>query len=162
MRGSRRKYTGAGLRRAVEAYFDGITRTVQVTEPVWHGEYDSKGNRVYDDEPVTNSLGAPVELEEYVIPPSMGALCRHLGISRETWSNWHDAERFPEFQETLQAARDRMQAWNEEEMLTREGKNLKGILFNLQNNYGYAEKTDVRVGGSVEEFLRSREGGAEM
>lgn len=158
----RRRYTGAGLRRAVRAYFDGITRTVPVTEKVWHGEYDSKGNRVYDDEPVTNSLGTLVEREEYLLPPSVGALCRHLGISRETWSQWKDAERFPEFQATIREARDRLQAWNEQEMLVREGKDLKGILFNLQNNYGYTEKKDVRVGGRVEDFLRETEGGAEM
>ena len=41
---------------------------------------------------------------------------------------------------------ERMKAWNEHEMLTRPGKDLKGILFNLTNNYGYSEKKEVELG----------------
>ena len=44
------------------------------------------------------------------------------------------------------AVYERMKAWNEREMVTREGKNLKGILFNLTNNYGYSEKKEVELG----------------
>lgn len=42
---------------------------------------------------------------------------------------------------------ERMKQWNEHELLTRSGKDLKGIIFNLQNNYGYSEKREVELGG---------------
>ena len=39
-----------------------------------------------------------------------------------------------------------MRAWNQMQLLTREGKDLKGIIFNLENNYGYSEKRQVELG----------------
>ena len=161
-RGRRRKYTGAGLRRAVEDYFDSITRDVPVTEQIWRGEKDADGHKIYESVPILNRKGQEVCREEYILPPSVGGLCAFLDITRETWSQWQDKERFPEFADTITRAQGRLRAWNEQELLERPGKDLKGIIFNLQNNYGYSEKAEVRVGGTVEEFLRSREGGPEM
>lgn len=51
-----------------------------------------------------------------------------------------------EFAAVGERVRERMKAWNEHEMLTRPGKDLKGILFNLTNNYGYSEKKEVELG----------------
>ena len=46
-----------------------------------------------------------------------------------------------------------MHAYLEQEMLTRPGKDLKGILFNLENNYGYSEKVSMTT-DTMEEYLR--------
>ena len=34
----------------------------------------------------------------------------------------------------------------EEALLTRSGKELKGVIFSLQNNYGYTERKEVELG----------------
>ena len=43
-------------------------------------------------------------------------------------------------------AREVMQHYLESELLGREGKNLKGVIFSLQNNFGYSEKREVELG----------------
>ncbi len=162
-----RKYTAKSLQKAVNAYFLSISRRVPVTERVDSGRKDEMGHVVWEDVPVLNQLGEQIIREEYVIPPTVAGLCAWLGIHRSTWTDWCDTERFPEFADTTTRARGRLQGWNEEQLLTREGKNLKGVIFNLQNNYGYSEHQEVNLRtGSVEEYIRkleeSGEGGAEF
>ena len=41
-----------------------------------------------------------------------------------------------------------MEAYLEEQLLTRE-KNVQGLIFNLQNNYGWREKREVELGGET-------------
>lgn len=139
-----KKYTAATLGKACERYFAAITRRVKVTEMVDSGKRDDKGHVILIPVPVKNTLGEEVEVTEYIIPPSMHELHVFLGIDKSTWSRY--------MAESEDYARvgawvfERMKAWNEHEMLTREGKNLKGILFNLTNNYGYSEKKEVELG----------------
>ena len=151
--GRPREYTAEGLRRAVNRYFDSITREITVTEPVDTGKKDKDGHKIFEMRPVENKLGKPVTTTEYIIPPSKGDLAIFLGIHRSTWDNYHDGTKYPEFQDIAADADARIQAWNEREMVTREGKNLKGILFNLENNYGYRERIDAQVSG-VGEYLQ--------
>lgn len=54
-------------------------------------------------------------------------------------------------------ARARIEAYLEQELLTRE-KGLQGIIFNLQNNYGWRQKQEVELG----EKTRSSMGAGEM
>jgi len=139
-----KKYTAAALDRACERYFAAITRRVKVTEPVDSGRRDDKGHIIFDHIPVKNTLGEEVEVTEYIIPPSMHELCAYLQIDRATWSRYMgEGEQYAAVGERV---RERMKAWNEHEMLTRPGKDLKGILFNLTNNYGYSEKKEVELG----------------
>lgn len=133
-----------GLRKAVNAYFDSISRIVPVLEKVDSGKLDDHGHVIYDMIPVKNRLGEEMTRLEYLVPPTVGGLCEYLGIHRSTWADWCDSTRFPEFSDTTSRARGRMRAWLEEQLLTR--KDVKGIVFDLQNNYGYSEKREVELG----------------
>ena len=140
------KYTKKKLAEAVELYFDSISRVVTLTERKPTGRKDDKGHEIYELVPIINKLGNPVETLEYAVPPSVGDLCEFLGIHRSTWAEYCDPEAHPEFSDTTTRVRGRMHAYLERESLTRQGKDLKGILFNLQNNYGYTEKREVELG----------------
>lgn len=140
----KRKMKAKELAEKVERYFASITRTVTVTERVPTDKLDDHGHTIYKTETVRNSLGEEATREEYITPPTVGGLCLFLGIHRSTWNEWCNAELFPEFADTTTYARGRMQAWLEEQSLTR--KDVKGIIFNLQNNYGYSEKKQVELG----------------
>ena len=154
-RGRPRKYTPRTLRKAVERYFGSITRRVRVTENVPTGAYDEKGHMLYEPKPVVNSLGEEVWVTEYIVPPEVSALCEYLGIDRSTWANYRDPEKHPELAGITDWVYDRIKAWNERELLTRPGKDIKGIVFNLENNYGYREKHDFDISSSgVEEYLK--------
>lgn len=155
MRGRRKEYTPEKLERAVERYFKSITRQVQVTEYVPTGEKDKDGHAIVEKVPVLNSLGKEVWVTEYIVPPSQADLVDFLGIHRSTWNNYSDAEKNPQFAEITTRAWERMKAWNERELKTRPGKDLKGIIFNLENNYGYRERQSVDLnGGGIEAYLQ--------
>lgn len=141
--GNQKKYTPKELERAVTRYFRSITRERVLTEKVPTGRKDNKGHMIYEDQPIINDLGKEVRILEYVVPPSVGDLCIFLKIHRSTWDNYCDPDKNPEFFDTTTHARGLMHAYLERESLTREGKDLKGVLFNLENNYGYREKVDV-------------------
>ncbi len=151
-----REYTAVTLKRAVRRYFRSITRQVAQTEMVPTGERDEKGHMIYEPQPIINDLGEQVVVTEYILPPNVTDLCEALGIHRSTWANYCDAEQYPEFAEITEQVQARMQAWNERELLTRPGKDIKGIIFNLQQNYGYGgEKHEMELsGGALEAWMR--------
>lgn len=148
--GKPRKYTPRTLRKAVEAYFNSISREIVMTEPKPTGYRDDKGHMIYEDVPVENALGEEMKVIQYLIPPTVGGLAAHLGIHRDTWNAYSNDEAYSD---TTTYARGRMHAYLEQEMLTRPGKDLKGILFNLENNYGYSEKVSMTT-DTMEEYLR--------
>ena len=135
-------YTKRTLDNAVERYFKSITREKTVT--------DETGA------PVVNRLGKTVTVTEYILPPTVADLCDALKITRATWSNYR---KDPELGPIVEKAGERMRGWNERELLIRKGKDLKGIIFNLENNYGYREQHQMEVRGSVEDFLKQQEAG---
>lgn len=146
------KYTKKTLDEAVERYFDSITRIVAVTEKKATGQRDEKGHMLYEDSPVINKLGESVEVTEYIVPPSVGGLAAFLGIHRDTWAAYCTDKKFSD---TTTRARGRIHAYLEQESLTRSGKDLKGILFNLENNFDYRER--VEVSGGIEDYLQKQE-----
>lgn len=148
--GKLKKYTPRQLRRAVEDYFASISREITVTEQVATGERDEKGHMIFESRPVENCLGEQMKTLQYLIPPTVGGLAAYLGIHRDTWNAYSND---PAYSDTTTYARGRMHAYLEQEMLTRPGKDLKGILFNLENNYGYSEKVNVTT-DTMEDFLR--------
>lgn len=118
--GRPKKYTKKGLEKAVEGYFASISKDAD--GEAWAAEYKR--------------------------PPTVGGLCLYLGIDRSTWQNYADGRLHPELQEITAYARMRMEAYLEEQLLTRE-KNVQGLIFNLQNNYGWREKREVELGGET-------------
>lgn len=139
-----KKYTKKTLAEAVERYFASITRIVPVTEMVDTGTRDDKGHKVYERVAVKNSLGEEAKVEEYIVPPTVGALCEYLQIHRSTWADYCDHNLHPEFSDTTTRARGRLRAYLEQQLLIR--KDVKGIIFDLQNNHGYSEKRELELG----------------
>lgn len=142
--GRPKKYTKKTLAEAVERYFASITRIVTVTELIETGERDDKGHKIFERRPITNSLGEEAKVEEYIVPPTVGGLCAYLGIHRSTWADYCDESKYPEFSDTTTRARGRLRAYLEQQLLVR--KDVKGIIFDLQNNHGYSEKRQVEFG----------------
>lgn len=141
--GRYKKYrSDKALREAVEGYFAGISRTVDVMEERTTGEKDSWGHFVKEWVPVCNDRGEVVRAREFVIPPTAGGLCAHLEISRETWAKYCDKSLNPQFAETTEWAREQLLSWREKELMLRPGKDVKGLLFDLQVNYGVGRKDD--------------------
>ena len=139
--GREKKYnTDRALRRAIEEYFDSISRIKPVMEVYNTGQKDRWGHFIPEWRPVKNARGEDMTEREYVIPPTVGGLCSYLQISRVTWFNYCDRVRNPQFAETTEWAREQLLAWREKELMTRPGKDLTGVLFDLQMNYGMSEK----------------------
>lgn len=89
---------------------------------------------------------------EYKRPPTVSGLCLYLGIDRSTWQNYADPKLHPEFREITAYARMRMEAYLEEQLLVRE-KNVQGLIFNLQNNYGWREKRELELGNETRQTV---------
>ena len=141
-----RKYTPEALRRAVRRYFRSITRTSVLMEPVATGQKDEEGHEIYVQQPILNDLGQVIEVTRYLLPPTIADMCLRLGIHPSTWSEWSDREKHPEYAETVEHVRQTILAWNQRELLSREGKDVRGIIFNLQANYGLSEKRETELG----------------
>lgn len=146
-----KKFTAAKLRKEVERYFDSISRTITVKEKQDSGERDKDGHIVWEFVDIINDLGEPLKKREYIIPPTVGGLCDYLGIHRSTWNDYCNPELHPEFSDTTTRARGSMRAYLETELLTR--KDVKGVIFDLQNNYGYTEKKEIEIGDAAKRML---------
>ena len=151
MAGREKKYTAKRLEAEVEKYFASISRTAPVTELVPTGELDEHGHKIFELQPVMNDLNEIMLRKEFIIPPTVSGLCEYLGIHRATWNRYCDPELHPEFCDTTTRARGRMRAYLEEQLLTR--KDVRGIIFDLQNNYGYTEKREVELGRETQKVL---------
>jgi len=155
-RGQPKAYTPRTLKKAVDRYFASISRVVPVTEPIPTGQLDKYGHPIVEYVPVENSLGEEVYTTEYLIKPSRAGLARFLGIHRSTWDNYRDQpEVYPEFQEIVEDAEDRIFAWTHEQLLTRSGKDVKGIVVELEHNWGYKQERqeDTGTGARLEDLL---------
>lgn len=131
--GRPRKYTSKkALREAVEDYFNSISRTVQLA--------DHKG------EPMHNDNGDPMLVRKFVKAPSLVSLCVHIGITKQTWQNYSDPEKHPEFEEVTAQAKQIIEAYLSEELTDADRRNVNGIMFTLTNNYGWKNKSEVEVG----------------
>ena len=139
--GRQKKYNKKTLGEAVDRYFASITRVVPLTEKVDTGRRDGDGHKIYEDKPVMNSLKEQATVEEFIIPPTVGSLCMALEIHRSTWADYCNHEEHPEFKDITTKARERMRTYLEQQLLTR--KDVKGVIFDLQNNHGYTEKRQV-------------------
>ena len=137
--GRPKKYTKKSLREAIEGYFRSISRTVPVR--------DDAGTIIRNDD------GEDIRVVQFVVPPSITGLCLHLGIDRSTWQNYADADKHPELTGICQGARTHIEAYLEQELLTRE-KSVQGIIFNLQNNYGWKQRQEVELGRDTRESMK--------
>lgn len=122
--GRPKKYkTEAAFRKAVSGYFDGITVMAEM-----------------------EIFGQIVKRLCYTEPPSISALCLHLGINRRTWANYSDPEKHPEFADVCEEVKLRIEAYLENELISRTKGSLQGIIFDLQNNHDWKQKSEVELG----------------
>lgn len=142
---AQKKYTKAGLAKAVKRYFASISRKVPLTERVDSGQKDDHGHVIYEEKPVLNQLGEQIEVLEYLTPPGIRDLCLFLGIHGSTWSEWRNAEKYPEFQDIIEEVDDLLYADRQQRLLT-EPKTARGVIFDLQVNHGCQTKTEVELG----------------
>lgn len=140
MEGRPMKYkTAKALERAIEKYFRSISCVVPVVGA--------------DGEQVINADGEGVVKVQYAVPPSVVSMCLYLGIDKRTWANYCDAKKHPGFAEVTSRAMMRHEAYLVEQSILRE-KGVHGILFNLENNYGYRQKAEVALSQTkLEELL---------
>ena len=135
--GRSRKYRSAKeFADAVENYFDKITYKAAARHPdTWvSGKYIPGG-------PITNDAGEPIVITKYVVPPSVIGIQNCIGVSRETWSNYSE---IPAYAEVIEYARRRIEEYLNQ-MLIEMGRDNKGVIFSLENNFGYREKRDDTV-----------------
>ena len=147
--GAPKKYTKRKLNEAVENYFKSISREVKLMEKKPTGKKDKMGHEIYEDVPVKNALGQEISVTEYLIPPSVLELSAFLGIHRSTWDNYHNSEIYPEFQNIVEDAEDRIFAWTHEQLLSRSGKDVKGVVVELEHSWGYKQERNEEVAVSV-------------
>lgn len=132
-----KKYRSArSFAKAVNDYFAKITYKEPARRPgAWvHGKY-------VPGEEITDGEGKPIMLEQYVVPPSIIALQNHIGVSRETWSNYSDEQ---DYAEVIEYARRRVEEYLNRQLIEM-GRDNKGVIFSLENNFGYREKREDTV-----------------
>lgn len=125
---AQRKYTAGQLAKAIGRYFGSITRRVPRMERVETGELDGYGHPAMESRQVVDGNGELVWDIEWLRPPSVAGLCEYLDISRNTWASYC---REPAMQDTTTRARGRIDAWQMEQLLSRPGKDVRGIEFAL-------------------------------
>ncbi len=155
----RRKWkTPKQLQMAIQRYINRNSRIRIRTEPVPTGQKDEMGHMIMREEPVLNCDGEQIEYRDWIVPPSVGGLCTDCDMSRDTWAEYANSQKHPDFAEVTSWFRSICQNWLEEQLLTREDKRLKGVIFNLQNNYAYREHVELHGASSVEKLLAEADG----
>lgn len=95
------------------------------------------------------SFGVPVEINK-PIPYSIEGLCVALGgVTRQTLLNYEKKEGYEEYFDTIKQAKAKILANLVERGLS--GDNASALtIFNLKNNYGYVDKTEVDTNHNFE------------
>lgn len=105
----------------------------------------------YQKKTIKNKLDEEVQVDDYDQPMqckdierlsdrvfyTINGLAIFLDTTRETLSEY---ESKPEFTDTIKAAKTKIQNQLE---LSLYGNNVTGVIFNLKNNYGWKDKTEV-------------------
>ena len=138
--GRKKIYTEKTLRKAVNRYFASITQEITLTEKKDTGRKDKDGHAIYETVEIKNALGEPAKVIEYLVPPSIGGLCIHLGIVASTWTRWKDAKKYPEFEAIVEEVQDKVIAWRKEQVVIR--KDVKGLIWDLEVNFGCGKHDD--------------------
>lgn len=75
-------------------------------------------------------------------PYTVPGLALHLGVRTKVLMNYQYGIEYPEFQRVIDYALQRIEAYTAEQLMTSKGST-RGIEFLMQNNQGYANKSDV-------------------
>ena len=131
--GREKKYTVKRLEEEIDKYFKSIAYTEEARKPpVWQNNRYVPGERIIDSE------GKFIIVEKYIKPPSITALQNFLGISRNTWSKY---AHMSEYSDVIERAKAKIEEeyWK---MALEMGKDNKGVLFALENCFGYRKDAE--------------------
>lgn len=126
------------LQEKINAYFaDCDPHVEEVTE--WLEARDKEGKLKKDG----YGLSYLVEVTHKVLtkqkPYTFTGLALALDTSRETLLDYEEKD---EFSDSIKAARDKCQSFVEQSLFT--APNVTGPIFNLKNNYGWQDKSEVK------------------
>ena len=148
-RGKPRIYkTPEDFRKAVETYFDSITRERKLTEWVDSGKRTNNGKPLMEEREVLGLDGQPVMVFDYVVPPTMPALLLSIGVSKTAWHDYRNREGYAE---VCADAKLRIEAHLAEQAVIRD--NPRGVMFTLENNYGWRSSQEVELGRETRSAL---------
>jgi len=136
--GRPKKYTRKSLEKAVKEYFNSISFTQKAVDQF--------------GEEICNDAGDPITYREFIRPPSISALCLYLKIEKRTWANYAED---PDMSPVVERTKAQVEAYLEEQLTIRE-KGVQGIIFNLQNNYGWKNKQEVELGEKTRKDMNVR------
>ena len=137
--------TAKALWKAVEDYFESISRVETVMEPEDTGEFDKYGHKIYKMVPAMNGRDEKIKRTVYLVPPTVGGLTTHIGVSNSTWFRYCSEELHPEFAEVTEWANDQLKNWCFDELMVRPDKMTKGVIRNLEDNLQTAAKKSVDI-----------------
>ena len=147
--------TARALWKAVEDYFDSISRVETVTEQKDTGKLDKYGHKIFKPIPAKNGRGEEIKRTVYLVPPTVGGLTTQIGVSNSTWFRYCSEELHPEFAEVTEWATDRLKNWRFDELIVRPDKMTKGIMHDLAVNFQATVKQAVDItilGGDMQEM----------
>lgn len=75
---------------------------------------------------------------KFTTPPTVSGLAYFLDTSRETLMNYEMRE---DFFDAIKRAKARILAFNEEQLYR--NTQVTGVIFNLKNNFGFADKQEI-------------------
>lgn len=131
--------TPEALEAKINEYFESCF------EEVWYEEKQEDKSKKWVPQLERDGSIAKVQTEPFTI----SGLSYYLGVDRKTLINY---EKRDEYFHTIKKAKARIEAYTEKQLFNTQGKNMVGIIFNLKNNYGWQDKTemDMNVAGSVQ------------
>lgn len=144
------KAAGKKLKEEIEDYFADISRMEELEENVPTGEKDKYGREICEQVTALNGKGEPVLVEKWLIPPAIPDLLNRLGLTAAQWEQIKENEKLGAI---AVAAEERVERYLRRELLMRPGKDLKGIIMTLQNDFGFGEEVEEEDNGSLEDLL---------
>lgn len=132
--------TADELQIAIDRYFGSISRTIKQTEII-------TVNGEPKEVPVLDNNGDQLTEIVYVKRPGIIDMCLYIGFSRETLLEYEKKSKY--FSDTITHAREKILAFKLDSLYT--VKNPRGVMFDLNCNYGMVEKTqqDIKMTATV-------------
>ena len=121
------KYTPEQLEELVESYFNACRIRRKELAGIGITEEEQEQTNFTDD-----------------IHPTICGLAVAIGTTRETIREYGNN---PKFVDTIKKARARIEAYNEQRLF---GNNVAGVIFNLKNNFGWKDKQEQEISGSLQ------------
>lgn len=123
-----------------------------MTEKVETGKKDDWGHIIYEKVPIKNVMGEEIKVREIAARPSKTALCDFLQLRPASYERYKKSE---ETGEILREAEELIKDWATGELLKRDDKTVKGVMYYLDNAFGWADKKEVSLGAETAEKIQA-------